>query len=231
MALDLKKLSRLDWGILGAAVVGFVALFLPWYGVSSGLFSASVSGWSTSYGWLGGLLIIASGAYLALHRAEFDLSKVPVGLAVVVLGTSVLGTFIVIIQWLTLPKGSGAINGVTVYNYGPRVGIIIALVVGVIQVVCAFLLFRASSEPVPWANPDASTPGSTTGLRRPSTARRRACARDPGRGAHPGAPGYLLPSLFARRRRRRVLPPIGDCLGSAPASCGVANRAKDEVTR
>ena len=51
----------------------------------------------------------------------------------------------------------------TVYNCGPRVGIIIALVVGVIQVVCAFLLFRASSEPSPWGNPDASTPGSTTG--------------------------------------------------------------------
>jgi hypothetical protein len=81
----------------------------------------------------------------------------------VVLGTSVLGTFIVIIRWSTLPKGSGGIIGVTVYNYGPRVGIIIALVVGVTQVVCAFLLFRASSEPLPWAKPDASTSGSTTG--------------------------------------------------------------------
>jgi len=60
-------------------------------------------------------------------------------------------------------QAPGAINGVTVYNCGPRVGIIIALVVGVIQVICAFLLFRASSEPSPWGNPDASTPGSTTG--------------------------------------------------------------------
>jgi hypothetical protein len=39
-----KKLSRLDWGILGAAAEAFIALFLPRYGVSSGLFSASVSG-------------------------------------------------------------------------------------------------------------------------------------------------------------------------------------------
>jgi len=88
---DAKRLSRGDWAVVGAAAVSFISLFLPWYGASYGFFSASVSGWSTSYGWLGGLLIIAAGVYLALLRSEVNLAKMPLTPAVVVLGAAALG--------------------------------------------------------------------------------------------------------------------------------------------
>ncbi|MGO9196112.1 MAG: hypothetical protein ACLQK4_03160 [Acidimicrobiales bacterium] len=150
-AFDAKKLSRLDWGIAGAGGVALISLFLPWYGVSSGIYSASVSGWSTSYGWFGAVLIIAAGVYLVLQRSEVNLARMPVSPAVVVLGASAIGTLIVALRWLTMPSGSGGVAGVTVYSYGARVGIIIALIAGIVQAVCAFQLFRSSGEELPWA--------------------------------------------------------------------------------
>ena len=155
---DASKLSKLDWGGAGAAAVGLIALFLPWYGVSAGIFSASVSGWSTSYGWLGALLIVAAGVYLVLQRSQVNLPKAPAGAAVIVLGASLLGTLIVALRWLTLPSGHYGLAGVTYYSYGPRAGIIITLIVGIVQVVCAYRLFRLSGEAVPWSKP---TPPAT----------------------------------------------------------------------
>ncbi|MGA2529918.1 MAG: hypothetical protein ABSG36_12235 [Acidimicrobiales bacterium] len=145
---DTKRLSKLDWAVIGAAGLSFIALFLPWYGASFGIFSASVSGWSTSYGWFGALLIIAAGIYLALQRSEVNLSAVPLTPAVVVLGAASLGALIVVIRWITLPSGRG-IDGA--YSYGPRVGIFLTIVAGLVQVGAAVALFRASGEKLPWA--------------------------------------------------------------------------------
>ena len=159
---DTKRLSRLDWAVIGAAGLSFISLFLPWYGFSAGAFSASVSGWSTSYGWLGGLLIIAAGVYLAMVRSEVNLSNMPVTPAVVVLGASALGTLIVIIRWISLPSGHAGVLGVTAYSYGPRIGIYLTIVAGLVQVGGALALFRASGEKLPWAGSSPTTPQSNT---------------------------------------------------------------------
>jgi hypothetical protein len=148
---ETKRLSRLDWAVVGAGGVSFIALFLPWYGVSAGFFSASVSGWSTSYGWLGALLIIAAGVYLALQRSDVNLSRVPVTPAVFVLGVAALGTLIVVLRWITLPSGHAGVGGVTAYSYGPRVGIFLTIIAGLVQVGAALVLFRTSGEKLPWA--------------------------------------------------------------------------------
>ena len=115
------------------------------------MFSASVSGWSTSYGWFGALLIIAAGVFLALQRSQVNLSSVPVTPAVVVLGAAALGTLIVVIRWITLPSGHAGVGGVTVYSYGPRVGIFLTILAGLAQVGAAVALFRASGEKLPWS--------------------------------------------------------------------------------
>ena len=148
---DTKRLSRLDWAVIGAAGLSFISLFLPWYGFSLGAFSVSVSGWSTSYGWLGGLLIIAAGVYLAMVRSEVNLSNMPVTPAVVVLGAAALGTLIVIIRWISLPSGLGA-----------RIGIYLTIVAGLVQGGGAIALFRASGEKLPWAGSSPTTPQSDT---------------------------------------------------------------------
>jgi hypothetical protein len=145
---DAKRFSRMDWAVVGAAGVSFICLFLPWYGWSAGPYSFSVSGWSTSYGWLGGLLIIAAGVYLALLRSEVNLAKMPLTPAVVVLGAAALGTLIVVLRWITLPSGHYGLVG---YSEGPRVGIYLTIIAGVVQVVAAVGLFRSSGEKLPWA--------------------------------------------------------------------------------
>ena len=69
MRFDWKQLSTLDRVVVGGAAVAFIALFLPWYGVSVGPFSASVSGWSAGFtGWAGGLLLTVAGVLLVLRR-------------------------------------------------------------------------------------------------------------------------------------------------------------------
>jgi hypothetical protein len=79
----------------------------------------------------------------------------PVGPGVAVLGLSAIGLLIVIIRWLTLPRGHyGAGN--TVFSYGPEAGLYLALISGIVQVVCAVLLFRASGESMPWADKPAA---------------------------------------------------------------------------
>ena len=151
---DAKELSRLDWVVVGTAAVALISLFLPWYGASGGAagfgYSASVSGWSTGYGWIGAVLIVGAGSYLVMQRSRVDLSKVKLGPAVVVLGASVVGTLLVILRWLSLPRGHGGVQGVATFDYGPRVGIWLTLVVGIVQALCALSLFRSSGEKLPW---------------------------------------------------------------------------------
>jgi hypothetical protein len=76
------------------------------------------------------------------------LAKVPATPAVIVLGAAVLGTLIVILRWITLPSGHAGITG---FSYGPRVGIYLTIIAGVVQVVAAVGLFRSSGEKLPWA--------------------------------------------------------------------------------
>ena len=85
------------------------------------------------------------------------MSVVPLTPAVVVLGAATLGALIVIICWITLPSGHAGVGGVTVYSYGPRVGIFLTIIAGLVQVGAALALFRASGEKLPWAEKNQGT--------------------------------------------------------------------------
>lgn len=149
-AFDWNKLTQTDKVISVTALIALIGLFLPWYGFSSPLYSASVSGFSTGYGWLGALLIVAAGVYLVLLRSGSNMPKTSYGPGVLVLGASALGALIVIIRWLTVPKGS--YSGLSSFTYGPRIGMYIVLIAGVVQAFFALRLFRSTGEAVPWAN-------------------------------------------------------------------------------
>lgn len=137
---DMKRLSTLDRCVAGAGLIAVVALFLPWYGASALGFSASVNGFSAGFfGWFGALLIIGAGVYLVLVRSGADVSalKWPPGRVVFVL--SIAGTILVAIRWLTIPSGSYTSGGYS-YQYGPRYGMILTLVLGIGQAIAAFRL-------------------------------------------------------------------------------------------
>jgi hypothetical protein len=148
-AFDWKKLSTTDRVISITALIALIALFLPWYGASADGFSASVSGFSTSYGWLGALLVVLAGVYLVLLRSGSNMPKTSYGPGVIVLGASAIGALIVIIRWVTLPRGSGSSFGGS-YSYGARIGIYIALIAAVVQTFYALRLFRSTGESLPW---------------------------------------------------------------------------------
>jgi hypothetical protein len=144
---DIKKLDTSDRIVVGMGVLTLICLFLPWYGVSAGPYSASVSGFSTSYGWLGAILIIVAAGYLAALRSGSNVPKISYGPGVTVLGLSLIGTVIVALRWLTIPKG-----GFAGYSYGPEYGMYLVILAGIVQVILAFRLFKASGESVPWEN-------------------------------------------------------------------------------
>ncbi|MGD0690897.1 MAG: DUF5336 domain-containing protein [Acidimicrobiales bacterium] len=143
---DMKKLDTSDRIVAGMGVLTFICLFLPWYGGGVGIFSGSVNGWGTSWAWIGALLIVGAAAYLVALRSGSNLPKNSYGPGVTVLGLSAIGTILVILRWITIPKGFG---------YGPEYGMYITIIAGAVQAVLAFRLFKASGEKVPWENKKA----------------------------------------------------------------------------
>jgi hypothetical protein len=116
--------------------------------VSAGAFSATVSGWSAGYGLLGALLLIAAAVFFLLVRAEVNLPKLPVTPLVITLAASALGLLLVVIRWISLPRGGGGFGGRS-YSYGGRFGIWITVLAGVVEVASAVMLFRKSGESLP----------------------------------------------------------------------------------
>jgi len=148
MAFDPKTVKPVEWGVIGAGAVSFIALFLPWYGVSYLGFSASVSGFSTGYGWLAGLLVVAGAVWFFLHRAEVGLPNLPASPLVVTIAASGLGFLLILLRWVTLPRGSFGIGHQV--SYGGRFGIWIAILAAAVELGSAVVLFRQSGEAVPW---------------------------------------------------------------------------------
>jgi len=139
------KLARFTTGdkvLVVAAFLALISLFVPWYQASiSGVTIQSVSGWGTGYGWMAALLLVAAGIYVVLQRSDVELPKAPVRSAVVVLVLTKLGTFLVLVRLVTLPSANDG-NGLGSVNYGPAAGILLALIAGVIETVCAWQMFR-----------------------------------------------------------------------------------------
>ncbi len=144
---DMKKLSTGDKGVVGAGVVALIALFLPWEGVTVGPYSVSVSGFSSGFGWVGALLIIAAAVYVVLVRSGSNVPKLSYGPGVLVLGASAIGTLLVLLRWLTLSNG-----------VGPRIGLWLTVIAGLVQVFFALGLFRSTGETLPWASKPTKGP-------------------------------------------------------------------------
>lgn len=151
MAFDVKKLSTTDWLVAGGGAVAFIAGFLPWWGVSIDIddrlginIDGTVSGWSAGFtAWAGVLLLFLAAVYLVLRRAEVSLPDLPVTPAVAVAGLALIGLLLVLIRLVTLPDS-------TFGDVGPRFGIWLALLAGIVELVGAVMQFRTSGEKLPW---------------------------------------------------------------------------------
>jgi hypothetical protein len=150
MAFNTSTFRHADWAVMATGIVSLIALFLPWWGVSVLGYSASISGWRTSYGWLGGLLVVVGAAWFVLHRGGIRLPELPVSRLTAALGATILGLVIILVRWATLPRGGYLGRD---FNYGGRAGIWIAAIAAAVQAGVLAGAFRRSGEHLPWKTP------------------------------------------------------------------------------
>jgi hypothetical protein len=124
---DARHWTNTDKVIGVAAVVLFISLFLPWYGVSIGFASVTASG-LTAHGYLYIVLILllAEIAYLAA-RAGWDQarSKVPIPHHQLLLVINGINLVLVVIAFLD--KGPSGVG----WRFGAFVGLVAAVVAAV----------------------------------------------------------------------------------------------------
>lgn len=145
--MNTRGFKPIDWAILATGALSLIALFLPWWGITAGGFSASVDGWHTSYGWFGAVLVVGASAWYVLARGSVGLSRLTGDQLIGTAGVTLVGFLIVIIRWITLPRGSALGQA---FQYGGRAGIWIAAIAGAVQVAAMVALYRQSGEPLPW---------------------------------------------------------------------------------
>jgi hypothetical protein len=147
MPINSRSFERADWVVIATGAVSLIALFLPWWGVTIAGYNATVSGWNTSYGWFGGLLVFVAAGWYALARAGATMPRVPGSHLASAAAATIAGLVIIVLRWITLPRGG--FLGQT-FRYGGRAGIWVAVVAALVQAATLVSLYRRSGEPLPW---------------------------------------------------------------------------------
>ncbi len=99
--MDLSKIGRNDWIMVGGTIGTFLGIVLfPWYSISIGPFSSSVYAWDVNIwgklAWLGMLVMIAGVVLMFLPNPP----DLPVPAGTLVLGASVFTAVMVVIEFL-----------------------------------------------------------------------------------------------------------------------------------
>jgi hypothetical protein len=141
--LDIKRLTRNDRVVGGAAIVFVISLFLPWFTLSGGVFSASVNGLWHGYMYIALILAIAMLTYLVL-RAGFEQLpfKLPVGHEQAMLVATAAIFALTVLSFVFKPAGASDAFGSV--NWGWSLGAFIGLAAAVVAVVPLGLPFVRS---------------------------------------------------------------------------------------
>jgi|BarGraNGADG00212_2_1021979.scaffolds.fasta_scaffold26614_1 hypothetical protein len=117
--MDLSKISRNDWIVVGGFVLMLIAVSLKWYGWSLSVLgqtfaSADFSGWHFFLGWFPWLLTLIA-AVLVLVKAIPSLNfTLPVPEAMSVMALGVVAFVLVLIRLIASP-GTGASRGIGIF--------------------------------------------------------------------------------------------------------------------
>ena len=167
--MDLNKLSTGDKVIVGAGILFFISMFLPWWGLDFGEFgSASNNGFDYFLtGWLPLLIIIAMVAQIAVARfSTTQLPRIPLPWNQVHL---ILGAIVAVLLILRVIIGSSEGSGGFEVDLDRMWGLWVALVAAIGVGVGGYLKSREPEvEPVgggyggPAAPPPPPPPGGGT---------------------------------------------------------------------
>ena len=141
--LDLKRLTRSDRMVGGATIVFVISLFLPWFTVSDGVFSASVNGLWHGYMYIALILAVAVLAQEVL-RAGFEQLpfKLPLGHEQAMLVATAAIFVLTVLSFVFKP--AGASNAFASVNWGWSFGAFIGLAAAVVAVLPLGLPFLRS---------------------------------------------------------------------------------------
>jgi len=147
-AFDAKRWTRDDQIVGGASLLLLISLFLPWYSVSAGPFSASASG-TTGHGYLWIVFILALVIVIyEVLKAGFEILpfNLPVGPVQLLLGLTGINLVLVLIAFLLKPGGGTGLVGVSVgWDFGAFIGLICAIV-AFVPLVLPFVRARNASR-------------------------------------------------------------------------------------
>ena len=142
-SLDLKRLTRNDQMVGAATIVFIISLFLPWFTVSGGFLSASVSGLWHGYMYIALILAIAELAYLVL-RAGFEQLpfRLPLEHEQALLAATAVVFALTVLSFVFKP--AGASDAFASVNWGWSFGAFIGLAAAVAAVLPLGLPFLRS---------------------------------------------------------------------------------------
>ena len=137
--------TRDQFVMMGAAVLAFIASFLPWVSVSLGFISGSGNAWqSRLLAWASVLVCIAVGT--AVEVGTFLGIELPAlgrfAARHLLIGGAVLALALMVLRAVWLPS----IPGVSI---GLGIGFFIALIASLAQVICAVRSSKAQQSPSP----------------------------------------------------------------------------------
>ena len=103
--MDLSKIGRNDWIVIGGTIGTFLGIVLfPWYSVSVGPFSSDLYAWDVNIwgklAWLGMLVMIVGVVLLLLPHFMQSPPDSPFPAGTLVLVGSVFTAVMVVIEWL-----------------------------------------------------------------------------------------------------------------------------------
>jgi hypothetical protein len=141
--LDIKRLTRNDRVVGGATIVFVISLFLPWFTVSDGVFSASVNGLWHGYMYIALILAIAVLAQEVL-RAGFEQLpfRLPVRHEQAMLVATAAIFVLTVLSFVFKP--AGASDAFASVNWGWSFGAFIGLAAAVVAVLPLGLPFLRS---------------------------------------------------------------------------------------
>lgn len=158
---DSTKATTLDWVVIGAGVLAYIASFFPWYqaNIRASVLvfgfeqSTVVNAWNAGFGaWFSVLLLVVAGGVMLASMMVGRL-RLPAPRSLITLGLSALAVVTILLRWVTFPdasSGSGDlgnvnVDGLVTASSGAGFGLYLGLIAAAAAVVASLLTFRAVS--------------------------------------------------------------------------------------
>jgi hypothetical protein len=157
------KVTGLDWVVIGAGLLAYIASYLPWYRAKLSVLgidrSAQINAWNAGFGaWFSVLLLVVAASVVLISTLGGRRLSVPTSRPLITLVVSALAFITIVLRWVTFPNASGGLSGhlgelgdfdldsAFTVSHGAGYGLYLGLIAAVMAVVASLLTFRAAAR-------------------------------------------------------------------------------------